>query len=305
MQNSYITSDKSVEVLTKRTLDFAEYLHKIGHTDQTIKSYLHINRHIQKDDLNLSEFSYKNVIDYLAHKSKQSGNGKKQITLLNGLKKYFDYLIEIGVRETHPCKGLYIRNIRKKGIIHQDLFSSEELELLMMRKERYQSNTLKHQIIISLLIYQGLRSGEICRLKTRHIHLAENYIYIKESKKISARIIPIHPSQVFLFEKYTEQRSNQSMIAESEIFLYGKSGMSMSVDSVNYTVEIFRPMFPHKTLTASSIRKSVIANWLNEKKLPLEQVQILSGQKWISSTAIYRKENFDEQRELMNKWFPI
>lgn len=46
-------------------------------------------------------------------------------------------------------------------------------------------------------------------------------------------------------------------------------------------------------------------NWLNEKKIPLEQVQLMAGHKWISSTLKYRQNDTDEQREMMNKWFPI
>ncbi len=31
----------------------------------------------------------------------------------------------------------------------------------------------------------------------------------------------------------------------------------------------------------------------------------MSGQKWISTTVKYRQTSIEEQRELMNKWFPL
>ena len=77
------------------------------------------------------------------------------------------------------------------------------------------------------------------------------------------------------------------------------------MDDIHYLVSTFKGLFPDRNLTPSSIRQSVIANWLNEKKIPLEQVQLMSGQKWISTTVKYRQNNLEEQRELMNKWFPI
>ena len=51
--------------------------------------------------------------------------------------------------------------------------------------------------------------------------------------------------------------------------------------------------------------QSVIANWMNEKKIPLEQAQIEAGQKWISTTQKYRQANMDEEREMMHKWLSI
>jgi hypothetical protein len=52
-----------------------------------------------------------------------------------------------------------------------------------------------------------------------------------------------------------------------------------------------KSLFPHKNLNPQTIRKSVITNWLNEQKIPLEDVQLLSGQKWMSSTERYVKGN--------------
>ena len=88
-------------------------------------------------------------------------------------------------------------------------------------------------------------------------------------------------------------------------FVCGKLGTLISVDDIHYLVSTLKGLFPDRNLTPSNIRQSVIANWLNEKKIPLEQVQLMSGQKWISTTIKYRQNNIEEQRELMNKWFPI
>lgn len=31
----------------------------------------------------------------------------------------------------------------------------------------------------------------------------------------------------------------------------------------------------------------------------------MAGQKWISTTLLYRQANLEEQRVLMNRWFPL
>jgi len=43
-----------------------------------------------------------------------------------------------------------------------------------------------------------------------------------------------------------------------------------------------KALFPNKKLNPQTIRQSVIANWLNVDKIPLEDVQLLSGQKWMT-----------------------
>ncbi len=74
----------------------------------------------------------------------------------------------------------------------------------------------------------------------------------------------------------------------------------------SYTLTAPDTLFDMKVLYyGATIRQSVIANWLNEKKLPLEQVQLMAGHRWISSTLKYRQNNIEQQRELMNKWFPL
>jgi site-specific recombinase XerD len=91
----------------------------------------------------------------------------------------------------------------------------------------------------------------------------------------------------------------------SDILILNKLGSPIQVDDINYLIETFKPLFPDRNLNAMTIRQSVIANWLNEKRIPLEQVQLLAGHKWIGSTLVYRQKSMDEQRELINKWHPL
>lgn len=44
---------------------------------------------------------------------------------------------------------------------------------------------------------------------------------------------------------------------------------------------------------------------LNEKKLTLEKVQELAGHKWIGSTEKYIKTDANNERELINRYYPV
>ncbi|CAN5413204.1 hypothetical protein BH10BAC1_BH10BAC1_06090 [soil metagenome] len=287
------------------SITFENYLYKMGHTVSTVKSYLFANKVFLLDNPRAENFTYKDVVNYLSEKAQDYDNGNTKVYLLNGMKKYFDYLVEIGSRDDHPCKSLQLRNLRKREVIHQDLFSSAELELLIEREERYVDLKLKNQVIVSLLIYQGLNSAEIAALNTSHIDLDRGTVFVKASKKISQRHLELNNRQYRLFERYLNEGRKNLLREETNALVLGKLGSRITVDDIHYLVSTFKSLFPDRNLTPANIRQSVIANWLNEKKIPLEQVQLMAGQKWISTTIKYRQVDQKEQRELMNKWFPL
>ena len=286
-------------------ITFEKYLHQMGHTKSTVKSYLFANKVFLLDNPEADNFTYKDVVNYLNQKSQDYVNSNTKVYLLNGMKKYFDYLVEIGKRDDHPCKTLQLRNLRKREVIHQDLFTSAELELLMEREERYADLKQKNQVITSLLIYQGLNSAEIAALNLSHIDLDAGTVFVKASKKISQRHLELNNRQYRLFDRYLNEGRKNLLREETNAFILGKLGKRITVDDVHYIVSTAKGLFPDRNLTPAAIRQSVIANWLNEKKIPLEQAQIMAGQKWISTTQKYRQANMEEEREMMNRWFPL
>jgi site-specific recombinase XerD len=113
------------------------------------------------------------------------------------------------------------------------------------------------------------------------------------------------PKQYRILDRYINENRKDLIRDKTEALVIGKLGTALTADDIHYLVSTYKMLFPDRNLTPATIRQSVISNWLNEKKLPLEQVQLLAGHRWISSTAKYRQHNMEQQRELMNKWFPV
>ncbi|MEO6883120.1 MAG: tyrosine-type recombinase/integrase [Bacteroidia bacterium] len=278
------------------------YLHEQHHTAQTIKSYLYTVSVFLSSHPKADEYKHQDILNYMSDVRKFYPDTYTSNTVLAGIKKYYDYLIEIGKRNFHPCKTLYLKSKRTRDIIHQDLFSSKELEILMEREERYADNKLRNQTIVSLLIYQGLSVSEIIHLKTEHINLENGIIFIKESKQHSQRHLEIHPKQFNLLYRLIHEVKREAQV---QTVLTGSTGKPLNNEHFNYLIFTYKPLFPDRNLNTKTIRQSVIANWLNEKKIPLEQVQLLAGHRWTSSTERYKQNNLNEQRTLINKWFPL
>lgn len=292
----------------KTELTFEQYLTQQGHTKQTIKSYVYEAGFFLESNPKAAKYTYKDILDYFATDGKQFKNKNYRTTILASIKRYYDYLVEIGQRNDHPCRRLFFkRGKRSQQVILNDLFSSEELEQLMHREERYEALKLKNQVLVSLLIYQGLTPGEIVGLKVSNIDLDAGTVFLKGNKKISKRHLELIPKQYRLFDRYLNESrpSLKQKGLKTDAFILGKLGTPITVDDVNYIIETAKPLFPDRNLNPKTIRASVIANWLNEKKIPLEQAQLLAGHKWISTTVAYRHTSVDKQREMINKFHPL
>jgi integrase/recombinase XerD len=282
-----------------------QYLIRMGHTRQTIRTYNYAISNFLYSNPNAESYKYKDVLNYITSKVTDCQNTDTKNCMLAGVKKYYDYLVDSGKRDDHPCRRLILKKRTNRDVIHQDLFITEELELLMERDERYNALRIKNQVAISLLIYQGLSAGEIANLKLQHVDLDAGTIYVKESRKYTRRHLDIQVKQYRIFEKYIREVRPELKKATTDIFLVGKLGTPITVDDLNFLVSTFKPLFPDRNLNSKTIRQSVISNWLNEKRIPMEQVQLMAGHRWISATARYRYTPVSERRELINRFHPL
>lgn len=285
--------------------NFEQYLIKRGYTKETVKTYSFQVTPYMEAYPELNGFTFKDVKESLSEFLKNIKNQNYKNTILCSIKKYYDYLMETGQRNDHPCRTMRFKAIRKKGVVHSDLFTSAELELLMERHERFPALRKRNQVIVSLLIYQGLQIQEIANLKVKHIHLDEGRIYVKESKSGSRRHLEMHPKQYKIFESYIHESRKDLMKTETEFLILGIRGLPITKDDVHYVIQTMKPYFPDRNLTPDAIRQSVISNWINEKRFPLEQVQLMAGHRWVSTTAKYRQTPQDEKRLIINRLHPL
>jgi integrase/recombinase XerD len=287
---------------------FSEYLTRQGHTEQSVKSYVYQVGVFLLANPDADSYMFKDMTEYLARQAEDYKNLNYRNAILAAIKRYYDFLIETGKRNDHPCRRIFLKGSnRNRQVIHADLFSSAELEMILEREDRYEDLRLRNKVVMSLLIYQALTPGEINGLKLVNVDLDMGRIYSKGAKTINRRRLDLHPKQYRLFDKYINEGRPKLKRKEvhTDRFVLGKLGTPMTMDNINYLVSTFKSLFPDRNLNSGTIRQSVIANMLNEKKIPLEQVQLWAGHKWLSSTYGYKETPIEEQRELVNKFHPL
>lgn len=274
-------------------------------SEKTAESYLYTINHFLNTNPKAKRYQYKDIVNYMEKVSKKQSNIQYRIRILSALKKYYDYLVMSCYRSDHPCKRLNIKIKGNQTIQVQELFNSMELQLLMERENRYKHLDIRNNVLISLLIYQGLASDEIVRLTVKDIDLDNGTIYIKGSTNLNKRKLELVPKQMILFSNYINETRPAMKRCTTDKFILTKLGKPISVDSIHAMIEPLRGLFADRKLNPQTIRMSVICNWLNEKNIPLERVQELAGHKWPGTTEKYIKVNALEQRELINRYFPM
>lgn len=275
-------------------------------TKRTTKTY---HRDIIKYILSIGEqkatqASYADVLSYIGTLRKHYKRGTVCKTL-QSIKAYYQWLLDSGQRDDHPCRDLRLKDNKADPIQLQDLFTPQELEQLMIRTERSDRKYIKNKLIISLLVYQALMEQEIIALKLRDINLEEGTIYIKRSGLLNSRTLKLKARQVILLQRYLQEIRPTLKHHESELLLLSiRDGGPFSWMSIHYVVSVLKPLFPNKKLTTTTIRQSVITNLLKSGK-DLRLVQTFAGHRWPSTTEKYKQTQVEELREAVMKFHPL
>jgi len=162
----------------------------------------------------------------------------------------------------------------------------------MERKERYKAKKIRNQVIISLLIYQGLTAGEIQRLEVKEIDLEKGIIYIKSTPRSNSRTLKLKSNQIMILYKYTSEIKTKNLI---DVHI---------ADVLKNLLRPFKPYFTDRTLNAKTIRQSVIANLLKSGH-DLRLVQVFAGHKYPGATENYRQTGIEELKAGIEKYHPL
>ena len=247
---------------------------------------------------------YNDIMQYVEYLRRQQLNPSSINRMLYGVRAWYDWLLKTGRRNDHPCRYLVLKDVKGADIQLQDLFTPSELELLMDRKERFESLRVRNQVIISLLIYQGLRLKEIPSLKIIDVDLEKAVIHIRGMISTLPRTLQMKPTQVMIFYRYIQEIRPKVVNVPVDILLLNIRGKPITADDINYLLESFKTRFPGRVLSAKTIRQSVIANLLKTGK-DLRMVQAFAGHKKVSSTERYRQTGLEALKAAIQKYHPL
>ena len=232
--------------------------------------------------------NYKTALlqDILHYLKKLRDQGKHPKTIRNHLhsvKIYYRYLQHTGQRKDHPCSKLQLKDKIDKTIKTAQLYSPEQLENYL------QATTPYKKLMVSLLIYQGLKTSEIIILKVNQINIEKAEITLYN------RTLPLQPKQIYLYLEHIKNKQK-----EDYLFITRRNNIYRTGE-INEFINRSRPK--EKQILPQKIRQSVIKNLLHKNDIRI--VQVFAGHKTSSTTQQYKTTHFEELKAQINQLHPL
>ncbi len=309
-----VTNDAELEILQrlqneKDQPEFIKYLLQKGYSIKSSERYLKdiklFKKWLVKENLTEEAVSYNDITHYI-----QSKKGKvKQITIatvLASLKRYYDYLEELGFVVENPVLNVQIKGIKRKVLYN--ILSKQKLEKIYYDYKELSSQSpsqKRNEIIVGLLVYQGLNTNDLQNLTIKDIKLREGKIFIKGSRRSNERTLPLESHQILDIMEYTLQ-VRQAILSETnkqtDLF-FVTQGSSLNLQNVMQKLIKELHKQNKQVENVKQIRASVITGWL--KTYNLREVQYFAGHRYVSSTEAYLINDLEDLQTDIDKYHPI
>ena len=308
------TEDAEIKVLQKMLNEkeqpsFKKYLLQKGYSLQTIKSFeVVVTKYLkwlEKENIEDVSASYNDVVCYI----QKLRNTVKQRTIqseTNSIKHYYNYLKELDLVKENPTLNITVKGVKRK-ILYNTL-NKQELEKLYNDFRNIENDSLakkRNEVIVSLLVYQGLNSTELGRLTTADLKLRKGKIFINGTRRSNERTLKLESHQILDFMEYTLQVRQTILVQTNKQtdLLFTSFGRSTKFNNIISKLLPQLKKLNKKVKSVHQIRTSVITHWL--KMYNLREVQYFAGHRHVTSTEAYLINDLDDLQEEIEKYHPI
>jgi len=213
---------------------------------------------------------------------------------LQAIRHYFDYLISEQRLDYNPAANLFIRGIKRS--IPAGLLERQALDDLYAAYCRDGAQGLRNKVLLGLLVFQALRTGELLQLQTSHVQLSKGLIEIPGNFRTEARTLKLEAGQMLPLQSYL------SGLATGQPLFTDAGKVSQLHNRLAVLMGDLRVMNPG-VKNASQLRQSVIAEWLKIKDT--RYVQHWAGHRYVSSTERYQTHQLAALQADLNRFHPL
>lgn len=222
------------------------------------------------------------VMDTISHQSKQS-----QVKLKTIFNNTFKYAMENDIVKKDYSDFVTVNRVEKKETKNK-FFTKDQIKLILSHKNEPLVDT------VIILLYTGMRIGELLQLRCEDINLKERIIHVRGTKTDNAdRYVPIHKDLI----PYLEKRINgEYLVANSK----GKP-----VQYSNYRAHFFSPFMEKLGLdqtihaTRHTFVSTMDASGVSADSVVLKRIV---GHSNTSTTEIYTHKSHDDLIEAIDRF---
>lgn len=207
------------------------------------------------------------------------------------LNMIFDFAVKNEFIETNKIK--FIELGKNEKVIQRKIFTREEIKTMFDNLDSNNRYIKKMTYGTLILIYTGLRVGELINLKTKDVDLDKNIISIVESKTSAGiRKIPISEKIVDLFKNNIDNTK--------EYFFFNKKGNKYEYFNFKFQFEKMLDLLGLERHTIHDTRHT-FATLLNNADANSTSIIKLIGHSDFSTTEnIYTHKDIEELRKAVN-----
>jgi site-specific recombinase XerD len=290
-----------------KTKAFTDYLKTKGLTRRTIISFERITaiflNWLLKEQIEVQQVRYQDILSFMKHCQKKGTSQRTVQLYLNVVRHLYDYLTARNETEVNPVTGIKVQGVKRKSLYH--IFEPHELHAIC---NSYQDESLKgkrNKIMLSLLVYQGVKTEELVKLEVQDVKLKEGKIEIPGGAKSERRLLQLESHQVMEVYDYVNNTRKEILAASKQttdkLFVSIEGGDSLT--SCMHRLMFWVKRKNKLVVNAKQLRASVIVKWL--KLYNLRKVQYLAGHRYISSTESYQQSEMQGLTEEVNKFHPL
>jgi site-specific recombinase XerD len=294
------------------TTTFKDYLTAKKYRQNTIKSHeQNISIFLQWIESNglpdIENLQYNNLLSYIQHEQNRSIDVATINLRLTSINKYFNFLQSEGAVIKNPAATLRIKG-KAQTVTENPLKYDELMELYSSYKTLQKpvpqhlaaKSASAHQrniVILGLLVWQGLHSGELAKLETNHINIDEGIIYIPSTTRSNSRELKLLPAQILTLHTYIHGGTRDKLKPKAEELLPGN--LHNIITDLCEELKGINPQIKN----ALHIRASVILHWLRQHNK--RQVQYMAGHRYIHSTEMYAAQETGTLSNALDKHHPF
>lgn len=297
-------------------MTFREYLEQKNLAERGIYRRIRlVERWLKYLPKSVEKTSYQDLLNYIEKLQREEKTISHINAVLLGVSDYYNY---------KQLPNLAI-NTRLKGATTKTLpnpLSRKELEQIY---QSFEGDELE-QVVLGLMIYQGLEQSDFITIETKDIDLSKGTIYIPSRKERQSRRLQLEAHQImqlnnFLFstESMNERTSKEAKYGSASSERTAKAdgrdkAFSPFIDNPNHFNYLLRKLskkLKHQIkekldidiIKLSHLRQSRIAIWVKEEGI--RQGQYKAGFRRVLSAEKYLRADLSNLRDQIKKHHPF
>ncbi len=289
------------------TKEFLQHLKEARYSKKTIKNYsyllLKLENYFQIREVSeIQNVSQEIIYGFFEMIKTRKCSDREYCTKLIRMRKYFDYLEELGFIFISPLKDFSVPKYQKTSF---PVLEEKEIGNILEKIKTDQPLCLKGKAIIELTYSSALRPREIYNLKITDIDFKKGLIFIEQSKNQKDRIVPVGKTALFWIEKYIKEVRAKYIKDKTHnyVFISHKTGEKQTVWGIRWAIQETLRLNGLQPIKPYSIR-STAATALLLNGMSIAYISKLLGHSDIRTTQIYLKVKTLELKNELDQKHP-